>query len=339
MRRILFMLLGGLALITLELVTSPGVNAAGGPPIGPQFGGAGVTAPSITWNYVTLNTNRGTVVEQVQRGSGAVYSYNLLPEQLGVQGATTDGAATGLSADTRTLVLVELRNQYPSRRTDLLVLDVRHMSVRYRISLAGYFTIDAVSPTGRWLYLVHYRSTTDTTDYQVQAYDLARRLLLARPVVDPREPEEKMRGTPFTRAMSLNGRWVYTLYDRGTQAPFIHALDTVGRRAFCLDLPTLAGQDTSRLRLVLTPGALLVERGRTQVSTVNTRTLAVRAASSRHAVRRPSALWALLILPAALLLIAVPLARRRIHQHRRRRAHAERLDPAGERDRHEQVAH
>ena len=56
-----------------------------------------------------------------------------------------------------------------------------------------------------------------------------------------------MEGLPLTRAISPDGRWAYTLYD-GAQThrngvehePFIHALDTVGQRAVCIDLPQLA---------------------------------------------------------------------------------------------------
>jgi hypothetical protein len=53
--------------------------------------------------------------------------------------------------------------------------------------------------------------------------------------VDPREPDEEMYGVPVTRASSPDGRWAYTLYD-SPKHPFVHALDTSGRTAACIDL-------------------------------------------------------------------------------------------------------
>src|ERR1700694_6038189 len=78
-------------------------------------------------------------------------------------------------------------------------------TIRARIVLPGYSTVDAISPTGRWLYLIHYKST-NLTNYEVRAYDVLHRRLLAKPVVDPRTPGEKMQGLPVTRAMSADGR-------------------------------------------------------------------------------------------------------------------------------------
>ena len=66
--------------------------------------------------------------------------------------------------------------------------------------------------------------------------------LLREPIVDPSEPDEAMRGYPITRETSADGRWEYTLYDGGGSHPFVHALDTVGREALCIDLDALAGR-------------------------------------------------------------------------------------------------
>ena len=46
-----------------------------------------------------------------------------------------------------------------------------------------------------------------------------------------------MAGTPMTRTTSADGRWVYTLYQKPSGEPFVHALDTVGGAAYCIDLP------------------------------------------------------------------------------------------------------
>ena len=164
--------------------------------------------------------------------------------------------STRIRTDDRTLVLADITNVHPPRRTRLVVLDTGRLRPRARIELRGFYTVDAISPTGRWLYLIHYRSS-NTNDYEVRAYDLARRRLLARPVVDPREPDEKMQGTPLTRTMTTDGRWAYTLYVRGSGALFIHALDTATRRAFCVDVPAPSGADLSTVHLALAPSATL----------------------------------------------------------------------------------
>jgi hypothetical protein len=46
-----------------------------------------------------------------------------------------------------------------------------------------------------------------------------------------------MTGWPVTRATSADGAWAFTLYVKGNGSGFVHALDTVDRRAVCIDLP------------------------------------------------------------------------------------------------------
>ena len=163
-------------------------------------------------------------------------------------GVAYDNATTGLSADGRTLVLAAVLDRFPVRRTRLVVLDARRMRIVRRIALPGWYTVDAISPDGRSLYLLHYLRQ-DAASYEVRAFDLAAGRLVRAPVVDPREPGEKMQGLPMTRATSADGRFAYTLYVRPRGAPFIHALDTVRGAAACIDLPSLARADLSAARL------------------------------------------------------------------------------------------
>src|SRR4029453_4875928 len=104
------------------------------------------------------------------------------------------------------------------------------------------------SPDGRWLYLIQY-SSGDFADYRVRALDTRSGKLAARDVVDPRNPNEQMGGLPVTRVMTRDGRWAYTLCAGGEES-FIHALDTVGRTAACIDLDMLpADSDLSGMHL------------------------------------------------------------------------------------------
>ena len=127
------------------------------------------------------------------------------------------------------------------------------------------------------LYLIQYVSPRDPTRYLVRAYDTRRGRLLAEPIVDPHESGDKMRGNPLSRATSPDGRWAYTLYDGAAGAPFIHALDTIGRTAHCIDLDALAGSVyLSRLRLRLDGGTLSIRDGGEAELIVDTKTFRVR---------------------------------------------------------------
>src|SRR4051794_18366436 len=227
----------------LGLVLPTAARAVGGP-VPPVVGGAGLSAPGGDVKYVALASAGGTVLERVRRTDRAVLRSVFLRARLGVPGAAFDGTTTGLSADGRTLVLTPVWRAYAPRGTHLTLIDAARLRVRATIRLAGTFTVDAISPDGRWLYLLRYRSAADPLHYQVRAFDLRTRTLLARPIVDPREPDEKMLGIPMARTTGAGGRWVYTLYQRADGRLFIHALDTSGRTAACIDLPPAASPDS-----------------------------------------------------------------------------------------------
>ena len=207
-----------------------------------------------------------TVIQQVRRAGGEIPRWRDLKGRYGVPAAAYDGSTTGLSADGRTLVLVELASTYPPDRTRLLVLDAPTLRHRTRLNLPGYYSVDAVSPDGRWIYLVRYTAPLrDINRYEVVAYDLLNPGA-PEPIVDPEEPDEQMGGMPLSRAVSPDGRFVYTLY--GAEEPFIHALDTEGRTAKCIDLPQFAGQDISSLRIGLVDGEVRLMRGAKTVAVV-----------------------------------------------------------------------
>ncbi len=243
----------------------------------------------------------------------------LIPGQYGIPGADLSGATTGLSADGRTLILEQMRSSLNTSPTHLLVVDTATMRIRKTVVLQGLSTVDAISPDGRWMFLLHYPSLQDLPKYAVQAYDLWHDRLLGRPIVDPHDRGEAMYGFPISRVMSPGGRWDYTLYQRPSGEPFVHALDTVGIRAVCIDLPSLSNPAIGEGHLKLMGGG-----ARLQVvvngaeATINTRTFAVTrprasvpAAASRPAPpdERASANggdwpWALITLPIVALALA-----------------------------------
>jgi hypothetical protein len=115
------------------------------------------------------------------------------------------------------------------------VIDTRTLRVRRTIALPGDFSFDAISPNGRVMYLIEYLNPRNSTEYAVRAYNMRTHRLYKRPVVDPNESSEGMYGIPVSRVSSRDGRWHYTLYE-AREHPFVHALDTVGRTAVCIDI-------------------------------------------------------------------------------------------------------
>ncbi|MEA2290078.1 MAG: hypothetical protein QOD55_2075 [Solirubrobacteraceae bacterium] len=242
--------------------------AAAGPPLPtPQSGSAGVAVPGGP-RYVTARAGDDTVV-RASDGRRA-----RIPGRWAVPAVTIAGGTTGLSADGSTLVLARVERSYPPPDTRLAVLDARTLTVRREIGFKSFVTVDAVAPDGETAYLIRYRGG-DPLDYQVRALDTRTGALDPKPVVDPREPDEQMGGLPFARALSRDGRWAYTLYGGGEEV-FIHALDTVGRTAACIDLEMLHPRDDlSMLSLHVSGRVLRVRDGDEVLADVDRRTFAV----------------------------------------------------------------
>jgi hypothetical protein len=253
-----------------------------------------VSAPGGSVEYLTRRAARGqgarraTLVVARERGGERVLRRLRLPGTLTVPAVAYDGSASGLSADGRTLVLINPRRTFPRAVTTFAVLDAKRLRPRRVLRLDGDFSFDAISPHGGLIYLIQYVSRRNPNRYAVRAYDLSAGRLLSEPVVDPREGSEPMNGFPVTRAGSPDGRWAYTLYD-GADHPFIHALDTERRQAVCIDLHSLASRRRGLwgLRLEVGPAGgspLTVEAGNRVLASVDTRTF--RVTERRGAARR-----------------------------------------------------
>jgi hypothetical protein len=241
-------------LLLAALALAPSAARADGLPVGSvDAGPTGVTTPGGTDRFITLVTSGSTLVARVRRDGGQVQAWRTLHGSLSIPAVAYDGAGAGLSADGRTLVLIRSRTSFPQRSTRFVVLAANGLRVRHRIRLRGDFSFDAISPDGRTMYVIHYLSPTDPTRYEVRGVDLRRGRLEPGAIVDPREPDEQMHGMPITRVMSGDGRWAYTLYD-GSEHPFVHALDTAGGTARCVDLDALTGNGRL-LEMRLAPAA------------------------------------------------------------------------------------
>jgi hypothetical protein len=225
-----------LALAVVALAAAPAALADG-----PSYvvqGGVGAGTPGSAVHWVTVSDgNRRTLLERLQHGE--VNYWFPLKGMWGTPtlGAYAPQAGQGLSQDGKTLVLSAIPGPYatPSR---FLVLDLRRMRVVRKITLAGSFSFDALSPRATRMYLIQYtHGARDLTHYIVRGYDLRTNRLLPGRIADRTQKNWVMKGSPLTRTWSANGRWVYTLYTDPGSYPFVHALDTKRGVAHCVQLP------------------------------------------------------------------------------------------------------
>jgi hypothetical protein len=199
-----------------------------------------VTSQDGAFHYIAIpNGTGGTLLLNAYTAGTEVYGSMTLPGSWGTA-LIGNGAQSGqgLSRDGRTLVL-ESTGGPLIRPAKFLVVDPTHWKVLRQITLPGSFTFDALSPNASRMYLIQYKASNDLTHYVVREYDLrANRLLPGKIAARGEDGAEKtMAGYALTRTTSANGRWVFTLYQKPSGMPFIHALDTVRGRAHCIDLP------------------------------------------------------------------------------------------------------
>lgn len=238
MRRLLLCL----GVVVGALAVAPAAVADG--PVFVTQGGSGAGTAGSPFHYVALRDGpRATRLEAVD------FSHRFVGWGMrlaGSWGTPVIGNAPvtgeGLSRDGRTLVLASTAGPYASP-SKFLVVDPRHMKILRTIVLHGSFSYDAISPDASRLYLIQYThaGSYNLNHYVVRGYDMRGGRLLPGRIVDRTEPDEKMTGNAITRTTSADGRWVYTLYQKTSGEPFVHALDTVTATAHCIDLPENEG--------------------------------------------------------------------------------------------------
>jgi hypothetical protein len=229
--RLLIVLAFGLSCGTLA---APAASGNGSPGPGVSQSGDGLARGAV--RYVAVSVGGWTAVEAIRRRDGRVLSTVGVKGNWGIPVVAYDGTADGLVSDGRTLVLGQASGPAWKRYTSFALVDVKKARLLRILRIKGNHAFDAVSPDGRYLYLVEHVSSADLTQYRVRVYDLNAGRLVKRPVIDKREWEETMQGAPVSRAAAPDGGWVYTLYG-GSHESFIHALDTRNVQAICIDLP------------------------------------------------------------------------------------------------------
>jgi hypothetical protein len=270
-----------LAVLALTLLAAaPAASGDGGPSPGSITGWDGVLAANGNVRYVAFTTPGWTTVAAVDVEGGRVIEYRSLRGYYGVPLVAYDGTTGGVSADGKTLVLASSTGPVaPGQVTRFAVLRAQdHFRTRKLVVLRGTFSFDAVSPSGRVVYLIEYLPSGTAVTYRVRAFDTARGKLVPGSIVDRREPGEQMQGSPVTRASSRDGVWAFTLYARAAGKPFVHALDTRHAKAFCIDLPWKADQQAlQNVRMFAGGRRLLIHDGTGQLASVDTRSWKVKS--------------------------------------------------------------
>jgi hypothetical protein len=186
-----------------------------------------------------------TVITRSETRSGAVLATRTIAGRWGFQRAAEDGTlvAGGEQLAPIALVAAARANGYHgSASTTRIALLAHSLAGPVRIvTLQGNYGVDALSPDGTRLYVIQHLAGEH---YTVRGYDLIRKKLSV-PIIDKREPDEKMQGLPLARATSADGGFELTLYRRPSGVPFVHALMTTALAAFCIDLPRTARIDPS----------------------------------------------------------------------------------------------
>jgi hypothetical protein len=268
---------------------------AGFPAPGMDTTRTGATAPGDPYRYVAYPGGDTTTLAKVRQAGGVTLRHRRVAGDWAVAPVALDVSTTGLSADGATLVLSNPRRGLTQAMTQMLVVDTLTLRPSRRLTLRGDFTLDGVSPDGRRLYLIQYRDPRNNPlNYAVRAYDVVHRRLLPKPIVDARNPDEKMAGFPMTRGTSADGRWAYTLYGGGDEN-FVHALDLARGRAFCVDLEGLLTDELISMKLVARAGHVdLLNQSGTVVRRIDASTFRVTEppAPKAPALKSPAAVQA-----------------------------------------------
>ncbi len=196
--------------------------------------------PSSDWKH--LYSVAGTALADIDPQTGSAVHSLKLPGYYQLPPSTLSGVPGGLSQNGQWIVLESFDNTpngQPSA-SHFLVVNTSLHSTPVRIDMQGFFEYDAISNDGGRLYLIEYVSASK---YRVRFYEVGAQQLNPQVVVDKSNPTESMAGLRLSGVPSQDGGYLYSIYARQTDAPFIHALDLSGSPfAFCIDLPGVGYQ-------------------------------------------------------------------------------------------------
>jgi hypothetical protein len=172
-----------------------------------------------------------TRVTAVRPADGGLLRAATLPGRWVIPAVAGRDLAGALSGDGGTIALAGASGEGTST---FALLGTRFAAEPRTFALRGRFSFDALSPDGTILYLLEHG---EAGHYRVRAYDATAGRLRPGAIVEKGETEDDMTGAPVAREIAAGGSPVYTLYRRGADGAFVHALDTQNGVAVCVDLP------------------------------------------------------------------------------------------------------
>src|SRR5215472_15236834 len=184
--------------------------------------------PSVDWKRVY--TTVGTSLVVTDTATADTVNTLQLHGAYHLPAATANGVPGGLSPDGRWLVV----ERFDGSTTRMLVIDTTSLEIQREVALSGQFEFDAIDDLAANLYLIQ---RLDGRDYYVRRYDLGASSLSPDIIFDKSDGSQAMTGLRLSGVPSADGQWLFSVYVRAHQSPFIHALNLGAPFALCLDLP------------------------------------------------------------------------------------------------------
>jgi hypothetical protein len=185
-------------------------------------------APSADWKH--LYSIRGTALVDTDPASGLTSTTLQLPGAYQLPAATSSGLPGGTSPDGAWLVA----QSYDGTATHFVIVGTAAMRIAHTANLGGHYNFDAISDDGDRLYLIQY---LNGREYYVRLFHVLTGALDENIVVDKSNGEQSMSGLRLSGLATPGGSWLFSMYVRENDNPFVHALSLDGPFAFCLDLP------------------------------------------------------------------------------------------------------
>jgi hypothetical protein len=196
----------------------------------------GTPAPDWSRYYVVTALTGSTRLAALDPLSGRTLAQTTIPSGYALPQLGFGGPTAGLSPNGAWLALTGQGRSSSGQTVTSFLIGPTSLSEPFtEIHVIGQFDFDALSNDGRNLYLIE--PLKDPGHYHVRLYDVAGKTLLDQVVVDKNEPKEAMAGLRGDSVAQPAGSYVYTIYARQNDGPFIHALPLDESLAFCLDLP------------------------------------------------------------------------------------------------------
>jgi hypothetical protein len=179
-----------------------------------------------------VKTTKRTLVQRYDARTGDLLSRRSIPGTWYLVAVSADGHRTAVM-------------QY---RKGGVVVGVADSTVRFRRALRDNWEVEALSPAGTRLFLVHWNRGGG---YTLENIDTRSGRLRPTRLY---EADEKMSGLAQGAVATRDGRWLLTLYLKSGGSTFLHALDLRTGLGHCIDLPLRgAGATVGATALALSP--------------------------------------------------------------------------------------